>query len=297
MLIQPYLVHALSPLHAGTGQSVDTVDLPIARARATGIPFVPGSSIKGVLRDRGRSIGEDERSKQEQLAVFGPDHEHASDHAGALGVTDARLLALPVRSFLGAFCWVSSPLLLALARRDLAAAGQGTTLPLVKVDGSGQARVTRDSRVMHDGKVFLEDLDLVARRSPEVDMWSEWLGRWVAPGTDMLSGRFVVVDDDTMSFLLETATQIDARVRIDADTGTVATGALWYEESLPAETLLLGLAMADRSRRREHPLEPAQVLRAALPGGEGVMQLGGKASVGRGRCRVVMMREEGAVVS
>jgi CRISPR-associated protein Cmr4 len=107
----------------------------------------------------------------------------------------------------------------------------------------------------------------------------------------MLTGRLVVVDDDTMSFLLETATQIDARVRIDGETGTVAQGALWYEESLPAETLLVGLAMADQSRHPTVEMTRAQVMQHALPG-ELVVQLGGKASVGRGRCRVVVIEEE-----
>src|SRR5687767_10402752 len=112
----PFLLHALSPVHVGTGQAVDVIDLPIARMRSTGIPIVPGSSIKGVLRDETPNLDERERS-----AVFGPDpeHENASDHAGALVVDDARLQVLPVRSFSGAFAWVSSPLLLDLARRDL----------------------------------------------------------------------------------------------------------------------------------------------------------------------------------
>ncbi len=48
---RPFLIHALSPLHAGTGHAADVVDLPTARMKATGIPFLPGSSIKGVLRD------------------------------------------------------------------------------------------------------------------------------------------------------------------------------------------------------------------------------------------------------
>jgi CRISPR-associated protein Cmr4 len=48
---QPFLIHALSPLHAGTGHSAGVIDLPIARMAATDIPFAPGSGIKGVLRD------------------------------------------------------------------------------------------------------------------------------------------------------------------------------------------------------------------------------------------------------
>ena len=38
-------LHALSPLHAGTGQGIGAIDLPIAREKATGIPYLPGSSL------------------------------------------------------------------------------------------------------------------------------------------------------------------------------------------------------------------------------------------------------------
>lgn len=101
MLGRPCLIRALSPLHAGTGQAAGIVDLPIARYKATGIPFVPGSSIKGVRRDARRARAEED--SPELLAVFGPDTANAGEHAGALVVGDARLLALPVRSFRGTF--------------------------------------------------------------------------------------------------------------------------------------------------------------------------------------------------
>ncbi|MCA9709020.1 MAG: type III-B CRISPR module RAMP protein Cmr4 [Myxococcales bacterium] len=288
MLIHAYLVHALSPLHAGTGQSVDTIDLPIARTCSTGIPFVPGSSVKGVLRERSRSKDEGSRCQ----AVFGPDHTGASEHAGAFGAADARLLALPVRSFVGTFAWVSSPLLLTLARRDLADAQPGVALPEVVMPAGHAARITSTSRVVRERKLYLGELDLEAAASKEVDAWARWLAPMVTPGSDAFASRFVVVDDDTMAFLLETAMQIDARVRICHDTGTVADGALWYEESLPPETLLLGLAMADRSRREAVELSPAEVLDCAMPQPL-TIQLGGKASVGRGRCRVVRIAPEG----
>ena len=47
-------VHALSPLHAGTGQGAGILDLPIAREKATGLPFLPGSSLKGTLEHAAR---------------------------------------------------------------------------------------------------------------------------------------------------------------------------------------------------------------------------------------------------
>src|ERR1051326_4223823 len=103
MNAQLLFIHALSPLHAGTGQGVGVIDLPIARETATGLPYLPGSSIKGTLRDSGE-INEDERQ-----VIFGPPTEYAGDNAGSAQFADARLLLLPVRSLAGTFAWVTSP--------------------------------------------------------------------------------------------------------------------------------------------------------------------------------------------
>lgn len=290
METRPYLLHALSPLHAGTGQSVGVIDLPIARLRATNIPYVPGSSLKGVLREARRST----LPAPEWEALFGPlravsgpegDEAREGDHAGALVVGDARLVALPVRSFSGTFALVTSPLLLELARRDLAGL-EGLPGRLARMDGPvarvGEKNVTVFPK--HQ-RVFLEDLDLDARVDPAVDGWARFLTRAVPEEAELVRERFVVVDDETMSFLMETATQVDTRVRIDHATGTVAEGALWTEESLPAETLLLGLLAAGPSLRSGTALSTSEVLGRALSGAP-VLQLGGKATVGRGRCRL-----------
>jgi CRISPR-associated protein Cmr4 len=279
---QAFLLHALSALHAGTGHAADVIDLPTARYKATGIPFVPGSSIKGVLRDA-RRAGDREKTE----AVFGPSDD-PSAHAGALVVGDARLLALPVRSFRGTFAWTTSPLLLALARRDLDDAG----LPVPAIHGRG-ARVVRGSCCVHQERLYLQDLDLPATESDEATRWAQRLAPVVSPDTDIFTKRFAVVDDDTMAFLWETATQVDVRVRLDEKTRTVAPGALWLEESLPPESLLIGFFAADRSRRPGVDMTPDEVLGFAFPGEE-VHQLGGKATTGRGRCRIVPIAGTGA---
>ncbi|MBP7569104.1 MAG: type III-B CRISPR module RAMP protein Cmr4 [Acidobacteria bacterium] len=281
MKTRPFLLHALSPLHAGTGHAADVIDLPTARYKATGIPFVPGSSLKGVLRDARRAS---DREKTE--AVFGPSDDPAA-HAGALVVGDARLLALPVRSFRGTFAWTTSPLLLTLAKRDL---GEDN-LSIPSITGRG-AHLARESCCVHQGRLYLEDLDLPATESNEATVWAHMLAPLASPGDDIFTKRFAVVDDDTMAFLWETATQVDARVRLDEKTRTVAPGALWLEESLPPETLLVGILAADRSRRRDVQMTPDDVLGFALAREE-VLQLGGKATTGRGRCRIVpIMRKD-----
>lgn len=275
MKTRPFLLHALSPLHSGTGHAADVIDLPTARMKATGIPFLPGSSIKGVLRDARRAS---DRDKTE--AVFGPSDDPAA-HAGALVVGDARLLALPVRSFRGTFAWTTSPLLLTLAKRDL----NETALSIPHITARG-AQLAQGNCCVHQGRLYLEDLDLPATESDEAAAWARRLAPLASPGDDIFTKRFAVVDDDTMTFLWETATQVDARVRLDEKTRTVAPGALWLEESLPPESLLIGLLAADRSRRRGVNMTPDDVLDFALTGEE-ILQLGGKATTGRGRCRIV----------
>jgi CRISPR-associated protein Cmr4 len=286
METKAFLLHAMSPLHAGTGQAMDLIDLPIARYQATGIPFVPGASVKGVLRDARNS----DLDKETLRAVFGPDDD-PSAHAGALIVSDARLLALPVRSFRGTFAWVTSPLLLALAKRDLAGAGD---LPTPCIQSSPVCLVGCDNiNGNYKRIVYLEEIDLETKECPEtVKPWVELISPVFGSDRDLFGKRFIIVDDETMTFLWETATQVDQRVRIDSNTRTVAESALWLEESLPPETLLIGLLAADRSRRSSRPLDPHKVLKAALPGEE-VLQFGGKATVGRGRCRIVVLPVDG----
>ncbi len=55
-----------TPLHVGAGSSVGAIDMPVQRERHTQIPIIPGSSLKGVLRNLW--YGE---SEQEEL--FGRD--------------------------------------------------------------------------------------------------------------------------------------------------------------------------------------------------------------------------------
>src|SRR5690606_7787373 len=111
MITCPYLLHALSPLHAGTGQGMGLIDLPIARERATEHPIVPGSSIKGVLRDAARA---QTTQTNDVDVIFGSSEGSAS----MVRVSDARTLAFPVKSDRGTFAWVTSPYALLRYARD-----------------------------------------------------------------------------------------------------------------------------------------------------------------------------------
>ncbi|AEG14072.1 CRISPR-associated RAMP protein, Cmr4 family [Desulfofundulus kuznetsovii DSM 6115] len=276
-------VHALSPLHAGTGQGVGVIDLPVAREKATGLPYLPGSSLKGVLRDACR---DNEMRKK----VFGPDTDSAHEHAGSVQISDQRLLLLPVRSLKGTFAWVTSPYILRRFLRDaenVGVSGIPSGVPVPTLETS--CLVSNDgSAIMLNNQVILEDLDLTAETNSDAREWAEWIGRQVFPddtsGQEMLNARFCVVHDDVMSFLLDTATEVFARVRLREDAKTVETGGLWYEEALPAETVLAGLILATPVKA-----EPDEVFKTLNGLMEKPLQIGGKATVGRGLCRLRMI--------
>src|SRR5690606_38930958 len=117
------------------------------------------------------------------------------------------------------FAWVTSPLLLTLAKRDL----EETGLTIPSIDGRG-ARLAQGTVCVLNERLYLEDLDLAATVTAEATAWAQRLATLAFPGDDIFTKRFAIVDDDTMTFLWETATQVDARVRIAADTRTVAKG-------------------------------------------------------------------------
>ena len=293
MIIQRYLIHALSPLHAGTGQGVGVIDLPIAREKATGIPYLPGSSVKGVLRDQSRNADPKHGDfKSLTNRVFGPETDRADEHAGTIQISDAGLLLLPVRSLYGTFAWVTSPYLLRRLTRTGQLLGHNTesSATALKPPAPNVCLVIDGCALVADNMVYLEDLDLDAQTSDDVGKWACTMAKeifganseWVA----MFKERVCVVHDDVLSFLLETATEVVARIRLNEDTKIVEQGALWYEEALPAETILTGLV-----RAQEIPkigLAPAEAIGHVNSLASGVLQFGGNATVGRGLCRMLI---------
>ncbi len=122
-------LHAQTALHPGSGTALGVVDLPIQRERHTQWPLIPGSSLKGVIRDAcRRKAGNEDRL----FAAFGPDTADADKHAGAISITDARILAFPVRSLRGVFAWVTAPAVLERFNRDAGLAG----MPQLALNGA-----------------------------------------------------------------------------------------------------------------------------------------------------------------
>ncbi len=143
-------------------------------------------------------------------------------------------------------------------------------------------------------RAYFEDLDFTARESSAAKTWAEKLGAWVFPDDPIwqeeFRRRFAVIPDSSFDFLCETGTEVNARVRIDQEKKTVAKGALWYEESLPSETILAGLVWCDQVFPKGSATQEQLMQRfctAALR-----LQIGGKATVGKGQSSCLFLEGE-----
>ncbi len=273
-------VHVFSPLQAGTCQGIGAIDQPIAREKATNIPYVPGSTLKGVFRDMYASSNP---SQVEDL--FGPKTDNPDSFAGSLAIADARLLLLPVRSLTGLFAWVTSPYLLHRFVRDCMGIQFTYPIPGVVPEALGESCVvgTTPSLRVDNATVILEDMKLTPSISTDVDSWSAWLGNILfdadAYWKDSLKSRMCVVSDDLMGYFLDVGTQVTAHVRMEEGRKKVAKGALWYVESLPVETILVSLVAASKVK-----VNPADAFTALGNLTDKPVQLGGSETTGQGLC-------------
>ena len=288
-----YWLQALTPLHVGAGAGLGFIDLPVMREKATDWPVVPGSAVKGVLADWcDAPAGPKREANALKSAAFGTvdkDSPNDNANAGALVLTDARLVCLPVRSLYGTFAWVTCKPVLDRLARDLKTAGE-TGVPAA-FPPSGQALLATGTRLSGTGeKVYLGELDFQKASPAEATAWAEYLKRALFPlDSDWqaeFQKRFAIIPEDSFNFFSKTATEVNARIKMNPNTRTVDKehGALWYEEALPAETVLAGLAWCDRIPAARTGVSEAEVIGLVQ---SATLQIGGKATVGRGQVRLV----------
>lgn len=291
-----FWIHAVTPLHVGTGRGIGYIDLPIAREKVTNWPYIPGSAIKGVVANNFGASDVEERKKDPMLkAAFGITGESSTDEAnstaGSLIFTDARMVCLPIRSFYGTFAWVTSPFCLKRLARDL-------KIAVPAVDDKITALTTTSTKLLgsekSNTKIYLEDLDISTTKDPTADNVADVIASCVFPDDDwrnIFKERFVIISDDIFTFLCEAGTEVNARIRIDEKTGIVAKGALWYEESLPVETILAGTVWCDCVYTKDKSVTKDLLLKKYCE--EPLdLQIGGKASVGKGQIRCIFNVKE-----
>lgn len=276
---------AQTSIHACTGSTTGVIDLPIQREGHNSYPCVFGSAMKGALRARAEA--QYGKGNPSVTFVFGPDTNNASEHAGAIMVSDARLLLLPIRSLTSQFKWVTCPAILQRFQRDAERFGKQLTFTTPEVANTN-ALVPQQTNT---GALFLEEYRFTATQQDLSGVIAALAALMRDGARAELEQQLVIVSNDMFAHLCQHATPVNAHIAIDSDTKTVRSGALWYEETLPPETLLyVGLSAVNaRAKDAEMPADSILGAVTGLFAEKPWLQVGGNETVGMGWCAVKNM--------
>jgi CRISPR-associated protein Cmr4 len=253
---------AETPIHPGSGRSTGFVDLPVAREAATDYPVIVGSSVKGALLDLARASGTDE-VKAELRNIFGE-----PERAGALLVSDARLVLLPVRSLTSQYKWVTCPHLIERLVRDNARAGEKESATPVPSVESGKYLGPAE------GELFLEERQFAHGRAVPHELFVLLKSLIAHASTaERLEQQLVVLHDGDFAWFARYGLSVNARNVLDKDKKTSQN--LWYEETIPPDSLFCSL-LAERSDNG------ALASVRGLFKGKPYIQMGGNETVGQG---------------
>jgi CRISPR-associated protein Cmr4 len=319
---KPFFMIVQTPLHAGSGQDLGIVDLPIQRERHTSFPKIEGSSLKGairevfeeykdikdniektklkglleafpVLKQNGNGMLDKEKYKNEAIKLsFGPEND-GNDHAGALGFTDARLLLFPVKSMKGVFAYITCPYVLNRFKEDLLLCFGKEAIKDITCEtvANGQCYVSSDQFKINNNIILEEYTFTVQNGTNDTHKLAKHLKDKIM--VNDIENKLVILSNDDFKDFVNLSTEVITRTKINPETGTVQSGALFTEEYLPAETVLYSLALttpiflpedkkADIIFKKPEEENVMKFFELGLPE---VMQIGGNATIGKGIVR------------
>lgn len=287
--------YAVSPIHAGSGASTSAVDLPIQRERHTNWPHIQASGVKGAFRAHFRDFVDKNNDTQLINLIFGSDEQDGWDKKldnlpGAMSVSDARLLAFPVRSNIAPFVWVTCPSVLKRLKTDLEYITLGEEMTIHEQD-------IKEDNAIWIGKgelekqVVLEDAVVNVTKEIEDDFFKNTLSELK---------RLILISDEMFDYAVSYCTEIQTNIKISSKTGTAEDGALRYQEFLPADSVLYAIVHYSgrdlceiNNNDKQSPLSDlvkdmnAEVIKNHVEDTiKDFFQIGGDETLGKGICKL-----------
>lgn len=328
--IHPLYIICETPLHAGSGNALSFVDLPIQRERHTSFPKIEGSTLKGAFRQaletkvNSRAFEDYHNDDVKIHRVFGFDDgslenddlerlkghfidghgDSATEFAGCIGFTDARLLLFPIKSLTGVFAWITCPRALMQLERDLKLYDSSFSIDGINlsIKEDEALLLSKQSSLKVSNKIILEEYAFTAKDA-SVKVGDQEFGDWLANTLfsdevtkywkEKVQKDLVILSNTDFADFVNLSTEVITRTKIDNNSGTVEQGALFTEEYLPAESVMYTMVMAHNEFRKKRKdggsndkLSDTEVLDffTTLPE---VLQLGGNATLGKGILRTV----------
>jgi CRISPR-associated protein Cmr4 len=274
--------YAISPIHAGSGASVASVDLPIQRERHTGFPHIQSSAVKGALRSHYRNFGE-KGNKDVHLInyIFGSDEQDKWNKSndslpGAISVSDAKILAFPMRSNVAPFVWVTCPTILKRLKNDLEYINIELDLDYENLKlTDDEAKIISGEFKVTDNKIILEEAVVLVSGEFNVDFISNNFSKL---------DRLILISDDMFDYCVSSCTEIQTNIKIESETGTAKDGSLRYQEFLPSDSVLYSVVYF--SAQDMEDLQAEAIKKHLTDTVKDFVQVGGDVTFGKGICKV-----------
>ena len=271
------MLNTLTSTHPGSGTELSFVDLPIQREGHTGFPKIDASTLKGCLR---YAVSEKNTKQKEKIdRIFGaPDK---GDFASAVSVTDARL-----------FFFLDYKLAV------------GNDISCIWKPEAGSVSDSGHLVQMINGKemIMLEDYTYKVKKDEGFSRFMKVIAGFLPGETltkDLIPERAVLLEDDDFANFVKFSTEVNTRIKINSETGTVDGTALFTEEFLPPECVFYSLVFFVKEHKSQVKdktsdwTDGEQVRReflALFPGG--TIQIGADSTLGKGLVAVSLRKGE-----
>lgn len=315
-IAKPLFLHCQTSMHAGSGDDLGIVDLPIQREKHTGFPKIEASTLKGTLRESFEeaaasdndhikiqaAFGFDgftkEKEKQFPIAAKAFENKEYKDYAGALGFTDARILLFPLKSLKGIFVYATCPAVLKKLKKELVEVCEiKTALETDFAVNHEIVAVANPTPLSTNGKITIEEYSFNSNKAEVNDKAKKLATQLKALlNIDDLENKLLVLDDEAFADFAKNSTEVVTRIKIDNEKGTVAKGALFTEEYLPAESVLYALVLASPvfAKNQKHAFDSYQkatthqnILAYFKDTLKPIVQIGGNATLGKGIVKTI----------
>lgn len=298
-----FYIKALTPIHAGSGQTLGYVDSPIQREQHSNIPKIEASSLKGSIKHYlYKKFNCDESKNQEKsnlLRIFGP--ENGEEHASSIAFTDVRLLFFPVKSTEDIFKLITCPYILKRWLEDYQIIIDSINS---KKQENGEDKESEHlEELSEETKNFINTLEIPEGKCLSYKNTQTVLEEYIFEHSNdenfinledffvkllkIEKNKIVILNDSDFIDLVNMYTEIITRNKIDTTKGTAADTGLFTEEYLPSESILYFLVMTSpdflSKKGQSNNLPSAQEdMKFFLDNIGKIFQIGGNETIGKG---------------
>lgn len=285
-------IKALTPLHVGTGRGEAIhVDLPIQRDEF-GFPTIWSSSLKGALRAHYKDRDKGDKDGCRRRVIFGPEpaSREVSEQSSAASFLDSRLLFIPARTLTNVWTYVTSSHMLERLNTYISLMNK----PATEIQDPGDKVLTSRSDLIVNGNVILNEVELKAEhKAGIVEKLKEVLPKDIISSIEKKG--LALIPDSISKTIVNKSLLIQHRVRLKEETKTVESGALWSEEYLPAESIMISMIICknpgkNKSKCYDEELNGEKICKYLKEAYDGqALPIGGRETIGKGLVRIYIV--------